>query len=446
MVKSMGAPLRANILDASLFAYDKRVEIAYRIDNEFQGKVSFEFPFSLVPDQSMLSLIGLWESIFLGQLCLAERIELRFPVLKGMIKDLEPLIASLYDVRCYRDRTPLVDLPIINAELVSFPPPPPPPPSSPSRELSVNRRACTLWSGGTDSTLALILLSNNSYEPVPLHFSANVDVVEIERKAVDGLAAQLDLSVQHIKIDFPEFIPVAARYSKAIARSPLENSIPHGRELLLLAPALAIATQFDATSVCPAHENEVWTAQVNYQGKSIWRWDTQSEAMTAVLDRFARKYLKPSIRIFSPVATFSDFRKFEVLLMQFPDILENTSFCYWGQWCGECIKCVRYYLYQRALGGSLITFQHNPVEERNPYLENYVYSWQDRELTYWADVQYALYTIADNEGPQLEPLLKDYRETVYPLISEEMPAIQDRVLGIYPANLLPQDWNPDLGK
>jgi len=436
VVKSVEAPMRAKSLSVGLSTYERGLEITYQIDEDFRGRVSFEFPFAFTADQAMMSTIGLWEGIFLGQLCLAEEIELQFPIVEGMIEDLEPVIANLYDVRCYRDHIPLVDMPTIRADSI------PRAPFCYTRHVS--KRACALWSGGTDSTLALILLLNNGYERIPVDFSANVDVMKIERSAVDELADQLDLSVQHVKLDFPDFIPIATRYSNYIGRPPLENSVPHGRELLLLAPTLVIALQFNATNVCLGHENEVWTARVTHQGRSIYRWDTQSEAMTVVLDGFVSKYLNSPVRIFSPVASFTDFRKFAILLMEYPDLLQKMSSCYWDRWCGECTKCVRYCLYQRALGESLISFQHDPVKARNPYLENYVYSWENHELAYWADVQYALYTIVSQEELGLEPLLKDYKDAVYPAIAKEMPAIREKVLRIYPARLLPQDWDSSL--
>lgn len=436
VVKSVEAPMRAKSLSVGLSTYERGIEITYQIDEDFRGRVSFEFPVPFTADQAIMSTIGLWGSIFLGQLCLAQEIELQFPVVEGMIEHLEPVIASLYDVRCYIDHIPLVDMPTIRADSIPYAPS--------SHKRRDNKRACALWSGGTDSTLALILLANNGYERIPVDFSANVDVAEIERSAVDELADQLGLSVQHVKLEFPNFIPIATRYSNYIARPPLENSIPHGRELLLIAPTLVLAKQFNATNVSLGHENEVWTARVTHQGRVLWRWDTQSEAMTVVLNGFVSKYLKSPIRIFSPVASFTDFRKFTFLLVEYPDLLLKMSSCYWDRWCGECPKCVRYYLYQRALGESLISFQHDPVKEQNPYLESYVYSWQNRELTYWADIQHALYTIAKNEELGLEPLLKDYKDAVYPAIGKEMTAIREKVLGIYAAKLLPQDWDSSL--
>ena len=435
---AMDKPPRAKGLSVDMSIRDRLLQVIYRIDQDSEMKISFEFPFTVEEHESVMSTFGLWAGIFLGQLCLAQEIELHFPIAEGMVEDLEPVISGLYDVRCYREGMPLVQLPTIRADVVASAPH--------ARELHFNKRACVLWSGGTDSTLALRLLLSNGYEAIPVHPSVNVDVAEIERDAVGSLADQLQLSVHHVKLDFPDFVPIATRYSRTIARPPHENSIPHGRELLVVPPALVIADRANATSVCLGHEHEVWTARVTYQGKSIWRWDTQSEAMTAVLDGFVSKYLHSPIRIFSPVATFTDFRKFSILLREYPDLLSNISSCYWDRWCGECTKCVRYYLYQRALGESLISFQHDPVKERNPYLESYVYSWQDRDLTYWADLQYALYTMVQKEVTGLEPLLQDYKDAVYPVIAQEMPAIREKVLGIHPAKLLPQDWDSSLMK
>jgi 7-cyano-7-deazaguanine synthase in queuosine biosynthesis len=424
---------RADVLNVGLSIHDKQLEVEYQIDKEFRGVISVDFPFEIAADLSVITTSGLWISVFLGQLCLSREIRLQFPIIEGMLEDLTPVITSLYDIRCYRNDIALVEAPIITADTI--------PARSSSRTQPTERRACTLWSGGTDSTLALILLMKNGYDVIPLHFDINVDVKEIEEMAVSKLSNQLGLPVKHIKVAFPDFITIATLYSDSFAIPPLENSIPHGRELLLFPPALIIASQFNIHYLCPAHENEVWTAQVSHEGKLIWRWDTQSEAMSVVLDNFVSKYVESPLHIFSPTSPITDFNKFAFLLFRHPELLENMSACYWDSWCGECIKCVRYYLYQRALNHSVVQFLHDPVVERNRYLQDYIYSWRNRELPYWTDVQYALYTIVDKHGVALEPLLEDYKKSVYPHIAEEMPKIRNRVFEMYPAKLLPPKWD-----
>ncbi len=430
--------MRAKRLLVNMLVYEKKIEVTYKIDEDFQGRVSFGFPFPISASPTVISAVGLWESIFLGQLCLAEEIELQFPIVEGMVEDLQPVVESIYDIRCCRDRISLVNLPIIKARHSPF--------AAVPVDDQPNKRACVLWSGGKDSTLSIVLLSKNGYEPIPLHFNANVDTVELERKAVIELAEQMKIEVQFVNIDFPDFVPIATRYSDAIARPPFDNSIPHSRELLLLGPAFIISKQLHASNICFGHEKSMWSAQVIYEGKPIWRWDTASEAMVTILNNFITKYIDRSIRVFSPVAPLSDFRSFEMLLREYPNLLQKITSCFFGHWCGKCGKCFRYYLYQRVLGEYCISFQQDPIKERNIHLEKYIYLWQDRERNFWADVQYALYKLVDGSSIESEPMLKYYKDVVYPLISDEMPQIRGQISDIHPNNLIPPDWNYEYGE
>jgi 7-cyano-7-deazaguanine synthase in queuosine biosynthesis len=427
--------IRAKNLRVNLSMREQAVDVYYQIDDDFEGALSFQFPFPIECNPVMMSIIGLWESIFLAQLCFAEEVELQFPVVPSMIEDLKPVIQNLYDVRCHREQFPFVDLPDFRT-------------SSPldipvSHKLSENnKKACPLWSGGADSTLSLLLLKENDFEVIPIHFGVNYDVARFEKLAVDEINKQLDLPIQYIDVNFPNFFPIVTQYSNCIASPPFHNSIPHGRELMLIAPSLLVANHYGATNICLAHESEVWTAKVTYRDKVFSKNDTQSEEMTLILDNFLSKYLNLPIKLFSPVAALSDFRKFKILLTKYPDVLRNISFCYWDQHCGECPKCIRYYLYQRALGKTVIFFQHDPVKEESPYLKMIIEFWQYRWQSYWIDINYALYNIVNNEK-DLEPLLQTYKDKVYPEIAGEIITIQKKALDTSPVQLLPVSWKSD---
>jgi 7-cyano-7-deazaguanine synthase in queuosine biosynthesis len=430
--------MRAQKLTVGAEINNNRIHVSYLIDTDFDGSLVFEFPFQIESDNLTRSTIGLWTAAFLGQFCLADEIQLKFPVYNEMLEDILPIIGSMYDVRCYRDNLPLFKLPSVVANCSTYD-------FLLDAMKPIEKRACMLWTGGKDSTLGILYLQKNGYDVVPIHFlNGNVDTADEERWAIDRLAEQMRLVVQTIKMSFPDFVPIATRYSKVIHRKPYENSIPHGRELLFLGPALLAAKSFRASSVCIASGNEDWTAKIVYQGKTIWRWDTASEDITIALQKFIYKYMQMSVNLFPPTAFLSDFQTFATLLIDYPDLLGKSSCCHFGAWCGECSKCVRYYLYQRALGKNIVSFKHDPAKENNWFLNDVIINWRDRETSYWSDLHYSLYTIVNQERNKLEPLLQKYKDNVFPFIESEIHLIRDKVLGIQPVSVLPQTWKYSL--
>lgn len=413
------------------------VYIHYQIDHDYAGQVRLRLPFGLEAHrETARALFGLWGGVFIGQLCLARNIVFASPVFEGGWPLLLPIVENLYSVRAYRDRLPLQPIPrptILQTSTLA------------PRPTIDSRRAYLLWSGGVDSSLSLLLLERNGYEVMPVHVTINTGAIAGETAAVQSMARLLNKELSLVDYQFDQYLEIARRYSAAIDVFPLENAVPHGRELLLVPIAVLHALEYGGQAICLGHEHNAWTRQIEYMGHIILRCDTQSEAANLVMSDFLRSLVSPNINLFSPVAPFSDFLKFMLLAQHNGALLGSTNSCFWGNWCGLCQKCSLTYVLQRMLGKNIITFGVDPLAE-NGHLRRMVQEWSTRTQTNWKEHQYALATIVGRgEFDATESLLVRYKNDVLPQILPILQELEQDLTTVYSVKLLPEGFRLDLG-
>jgi 7-cyano-7-deazaguanine synthase in queuosine biosynthesis len=427
--------MRAEHLTVDIKPLRCGIEIFYQIDERFHNSYRIEFPFKVTLDDTSLSIIGLWQASFIAQLCLARRITLQFRLWQGMLEDFRPVLKSLYDVRYFRENLPIaIEQTEVEADFYV-------------REMncavfSDNKKACLTWSGGKDSTYALHLLQKNHYDVTPINFNINYFTATQERNAVEHLSKLMNVKTIFADVQFPEFPEIASSYSCVFAKLNT-HPVPHGRELFMFSGALIIANQFGISNLCGGIEKEAWTDRINYRGNQILTHDAGTEGSVSVLNHFLSKYLAQPVRIFSPLAPFSDYRVFEMVFSKIPQVIPHLASCHYGSWCGECAKCTRYDLYQKSLGQEYIQFSHNhkPFEDQNSILQLIVRNWQDRTTLLWKSTQYALFQ-AVARTKNLDGILKEYFSTAYPHIGKEIETLRKWVYEDYPAAFLPNHWSP----
>lgn len=357
---SGGAPPRANtgvtrqvespprVLRLALArSSDDVVAFAYRTERGDRGTLTLRYPFSDPAVGAVAPTIGLGVAAYLGQLCLAPRIELSFATPADAVKDLQPLVQMLYDVRRWKDGVPLDDPPeIVTAGTTS---------SRPVEHAADNTRALLLWSGGKDSTLAALLLQRNGYDVAALHATINVGVENNERAAVSRLAASLCLRPGTLGVSHPEFLAFSSRYARSWNRFPLCNTVPFGRDLLLGLAAAPVAAHLRAGWMSFGHDHDCRMAMVAHPVRSFPRNDVESILGATALERFIRRHIVPRCRLLPPLAGLPELRILHDMFVHHPDQMASTSFCFWGDACGRCAKCLRYSLAQRLL------IPHRPV-------------------------------------------------------------------------------------
>lgn len=429
----MGSDVQpASHLNVKLEHDRQMIRFIYQIDDVFSGELALLSSFDLgIISPSMLSLLAACGSIFLAQLCLASHIQIDTPSSLDIVSTLEPTIETLYAVRSYRDRvTPLIKpaFSITTPSHIYHP-----------ETIKPNKRAVLLWSGGLDSTLSHILLTHNQFKVLPLHVSyGNVDAAESELGAVKKLSTLLDSTFASVTLKFDQYLDIANFYSSNARGFPIINSVPHGREMLLFPLALIYAQKMEASNICFGFENSTWKEEFEFNGRKYSRFDTQSEFCNINIQLLIHKFISSNVSLFSPISPMTEYRKFRTIAVQFPELTAAASFCYWGQSCGICKKCVLYYLFQRSLGLEKIHFKHNPIREHSQFIHQYKDNWNDPNFR---ENNYALAQLIERQDiREGEDLLLDYQEHTYPLVKPFLQEWYQELMLAHSVALLPKDF------
>ncbi len=412
-----------------------QIEIAYAMDDAYEGSILIGLPDWPGDDSSELAaLFDVWAGAFLAQLCLARTLNLPNGFDPDAWTTLSPVVQHLYDVRAYRDSLSLMEVPTVVGPVVK---------TSPLNQNLDPMHSILLWSGGVDSTLAEVLLRANYYRTTAVHVQLNEGAIAGETRAVTKLAQHFRRDVEVVTFDFPQFLDIACRYSDVINHFPIDNAIPHGRELVLIPIGIAVGSRGTAGRITLGHEYNAWKRHIAYQGRDIPKCDTQSEASNIVLDDYLARFYSSGLHLFSPVAALSDYLKFKLLAQLDLGALECTSACFWGRNCGVCAKCTLHYLLQRALSLDVFQFRQDPLTT-STILRRMILEFSDRSQTNWREMQVALCSIIRMSAFSAdEELLVFYASNAFPVLRDELALIELELSTPQPVALLPQRFRYD---
>lgn len=408
---------------------------SYRTSNSDSGEVVVRYPFD-VEDLATptLSTIGLGVAVYLGQLCLAEVIEVGFPVTAAMAQDVAPLAAMLYDIRRWKDGLPLVASPYVlsNSDQTGADVPP----SAPT-----GRRALLLWSGGKDSSLSALLLRANGYDVVAAHATANSGVEKDEVAAIERLASRMELDPVRVAYRHDEFLSFSSRYAVNWNQPPLCNTVPFGRDLLLALLAVPVALKTTSSLLSMGHDHECRNAYVTVEGRSVPRNDVESTAGALALERFLA-HAAPALRLLPPVSGLSELRILKEMLVNHSELMRDAAFCFWGGNCGRCAKCLRYYLAQRLFGVDVLEFKVNPLgAEGAPELDDVLRLDADGVL-FQTQILLCLGRLVERGDVRAQELrLSEFRRDVYERVAEHLDEWEQTLMAVGDDPQLPSDWS-----
>ena len=418
----------------------RMVELAYTVDARPPAAIRIRYPDEIdeVPAPA-LDLVVAAASIYLGSLALAKDVRIERPLSSGLLDDLSPIVEMLYDIRRWKDELPLGALPTISA--------------SASVRCALldahldDRSAAALWSGGKDSTLSLITLRANDYQVHPLHLTVNSGVEEIERRAVARLAAELRESPAEVRVEHDDFVEFTGAYAREWDRFPLCNRIPFGRDLLTAAVAVPFALRRGAAQISMGHDNECRTSTVDYEGKRIPRNDLESREGALALEAAMRKYVHPDLGLLPPVGTLSELRILHDMFRGFPELMEMASFCFWGDNCGRCSKCLRYYLADQVYGEGRLRFATNPLSEGAcPELDDLL-DPAPRSTLFQKEVMLLLGRLTQLREPTSEEAeLKRFREGTFAAIAPLLEGWEAELLAERPDPQVPPGFHSALAE
>jgi 7-cyano-7-deazaguanine synthase in queuosine biosynthesis len=422
---------------------DDIVAFAYETERGDRGTLTLRYPFSDPAIGAVAPTIGLGVAAYLGQLCLAPRIELSFATPAGAVEDFRPLAQMLYDVRRWKDDLPLGDPPeIVTAGTTT---------SAPVEHAADATRALLLWSGGKDSTLSALLLQRNGYDVAALHATVNAGVEDVERAAVSRLAAGLRLRPATLGVSHPEFLSLSSRYARSWNRFPLCNTVPFGRDLLLALAAVPAAAHFGAAWISFGHDHDCRAAMVSHPLRNFPRNDVESILGATALEWFVRTHIFPRCSLLPPLAGLPELRILHDMLVHHPDRMALTSFCFWGNACGRCAKCLRYSLAQRLLipHRPVLRFRVDPLADRAcPELDHMLSGVDVNGLLFQRQVLWCLgrLCLRDDRHGSTDALRRFERMTL-PVVLPHLDAWEDELLADHgdpqvPLTFVTDVWGP----
>jgi 7-cyano-7-deazaguanine synthase in queuosine biosynthesis len=407
----------------------------YRTSNGDAGAISVRYPFVLDDPASVGdAALGLAIAVYLGQLCLAETIELAFAVSAAMAADISPLAAMLYDIRRWKDELPSAPPPALFSlgSVVE--------PLAPRGAID-SRRTVLLWSGGKDSTLSALLLRANGYDPIAVHITANAGVENEEADAVLELGRDLGLKSCRVEYEHPEFLEFSSRYARHWNRRPLCNTVPFGRDLLLAVLAAPVAMEQGAAALSFGHDNECRNAFVEFGERTVPRNDVESTLGALAMEHYLGRYVTQGLRLLPPVAGLSELGILRAMLLEYPELMRRAAFCFWGGNCGQCAKCLRYYLAQRLFGADVLTFRTNPLgPDGAPELDD-VLRLDASGVLFQVQILLCLGRLVERQDIRPEETrVRKFESTIYPTVAPRLDDWERDLLTIATDPQLPDGW------
>lgn len=298
------------------------------------------------------------------------------------------LLRILYDIRAYCTKTePFLPSIAIDSSINNLPPSLEAPDGPDLSGFS----HVQLFSGGIDSTYSLIRLREEGQTPLALFLGANIDTIDLEWSAAKKIVSEMNVPLLRLDI-VTEGLPKRGADSSVwpqFGQFPYYNSIPHGRDILSAALASIIATRNSIGHIAFGQEKESREKVISYRGLQILRHDVESLSGSAILEKWLNRHLIKSLKIVSPIETFTIEKIRRSMFDSHPQLLAMTQSCFWEKLCCRCIKCVSTYILQRLAGSTVFEFSENPLADpENLDLADAVLSdVPDNEIGYGSQVR-----------------------------------------------------------
>lgn len=296
-------------------------------------------------DSIDLSIVCNYLMIFLAQMFLLQG-PISIVCDEKDIQDYSDILKALYAIRSYQESVN-IQPPYINWIW------------KPNRDMIINDqepKVLNLVSGGKDSFVSDILLERNNAFIKRCFFSGlNIASSSQEQRACEYLYDGFDM----IKlIGFEVLVNKLVEISDCYGMPPVNNFIPKGRDLLTIIFSYPLASYYNCNYISHSCEKDLWENVVYKEGNEIPIHDSQSKLVIVPMSE--QVFRTTGIRLFSPIAGMHEIYLLTWLMRNKPDYILKMQSCYFGEWCGKCKKCLRYYLIQKRINLDIIKFKSNP--------------------------------------------------------------------------------------
>jgi 7-cyano-7-deazaguanine synthase in queuosine biosynthesis len=382
------------------------------------------------------ALIAAAITMIAAQACLAESVRLDFPVQVNARDSLLAIARILYGSHAYAQRRDWLDptiafLPEQTPSEISLPEP------KSSDDPALQPTAVLLWSGGKDALAALKSLRANGYVVHGLHATANLVAADRELSAAVHLAKMYNLPLICVRLRWDFLRDFNRKHSSKFDKYPAVNAVPHGRDLALVVIAAIVATRVGAAFVCAGYETDLLDKTVIWNGKSIARHDIQSRVASKHVNELTKTL---GSRFFSPIASVREFSILHGLFFADPSPWKYIESCFWGGWCGECTKCLRYDLAQRYFGVQAIAFRKNPISRDSIPFGLLVSDIANRDTPYWEQQVFCVFELARRGDPVISDLIGNELRSYLPWYDTIREAIRMRLEEQTPDPLAPPGY------
>lgn len=394
---------------------NRDLEFTIHNETDYFGEVRFLTGYADV-SKPELAVVAAATAAVAGQGVLAPHLSLACELSEDALRITKDITQLLYDSHAYAQGKSFVDV-NIEADIGEALPEP----------RVIEKKCLLLWSGGKDGLSSLLVLRANGYEVTGIHIPANFPVKEHEQQASTALAEQYQLPLIPISIEWDTVRTLIRNYSTSYDEFPFKNTVPHGRDFLLASIAAIIARRIGARYVCAGFEKELWHETFTRDGREVVRFDMHSAKASTLLNQLLESTLQ--VGFFSPVSAFSEFALVKYLTEHESTAWQTVTSCFWDNWCGKCIKCLKYAVVQHAIGKPMIPFKSEPIAQDNPAFIQMIHSLDNKETHYWEMKAYCtaeMYKRGElNNMPEVLALLKGKIEPIIAMQPELLKTLEE---------------------
>lgn len=273
------------------------------------------------------------------------------------------------------------------------------------------QKVVLLLSGGMDSALAAKRLLAQGHQVLGLHVKGlNMDAAA-ESQAASWVAAQLNIPLIIVDAHWSGLREaLSTSGGRIFVSNRRNNSIPFGRDLILLWLGALAAKTAGAHAVAMAHEHEIWDRPSMARGGRLSsRTELSSRIGSVLMQDFLNAFFgdaKLSYRC--PLAADTKYSLVAQTAQIGSEWTSHLSSCYWGSWCGQCPKCLTYgLLFTEHASLKHIPFETNPLGEYSQAVGNELMSSYQ---SHGFNSKPQPITLSQHAGPKALPLGGALRE------------------------------------
>lgn len=344
--------------------------VLFNDGSKLNDSIVVKYPFCLLEPFNILIIKNYFE-IFLSQLFLCNG-ALTLYCNSDEVLYYKSICDSLYAIRNYEEESNIQFGKILKEDLVCD-----------KYNIKLEQKnVLNLISGGKDSLASDFLLRANDINIFRCYIDGlNIASSISEFDACKNLYDNFDVISIY---GFENLIFSLEEISNCYCNPPTHNFIPRGRDLLTISLAYPVAQHYKCGYISHSCERDLWEGNIFVNGKSIPLHDSQSKLVMLPLNKQMK--VSTDIHVFSPIAGMYEIYILKWIIMKYPDKFKLIQSCFYGSWCGECSKCLRYYLVEKYCGVNLLKFKNNPELQipnlvRKLVQDNYEYGFS-KELKF----------------------------------------------------------------